>query len=232
MAVRHVLRNEHGRPLDQYQVKQAQRTLNRWRRKYLLDKTPLRVDGVPGPLTIKAVLGVKWALGYGQDRKPTWTSTTVRRMRHPHSRKYSSARMLATGAKRRAAHRARVRANRTVARVVSGVGTFDGKPVAKAAIPFLEYARRHGWQGHLVSGWRSRSYSRSLCYAMCGAPSCPGRCAGTSSNHVGSTRSRFAIDVSHYSDFGRIISGKTIDGVRIFNALGARDPVHFSPSGN
>lgn len=122
------------------------------------------------------------------------------------------------------------RANSRAAAASSGVTTFDGVPVAAVAVPYLQWARNHGWNGRLVSGWRDPKYSQSLCYRMCGRPSCPGKCAGTSSNHVGTTSNHFAVDVSDYQTFRRVIADCPISP-RIFNNLPI-DPVHFSPSGN
>jgi hypothetical protein len=122
------------------------------------------------------------------------------------------------------------RANRKAAAATTGVGRYDGVPVANVAIPYLEWARANGWKGRLVSGWRDPNYSESLCRRMCGAPRCPGRCAGTSSNHVGTTKERFAIDVSDYATFGRLMRSCPLRP-RIYNALGAQDPVHMSPNG-
>lgn len=124
----------------------------------------------------------------------------------------------------------RVRANRKAAEKATGVTRYDGVPVAAVAVPYLQWAREHGWKGRLVSGWRDPEYSRSLCRRMCGADSCPGRCAGLSSNHVGSTVARFAIDVSDYQAFGRLMA-KCPHSPRIWNGLGSIDPVHFSPNG-
>jgi hypothetical protein len=102
---------------------------------------------------------------------------------------------------------------------------FTGRPVRASLYPHLVWARQHGWRGVVTSGYRTPAYSQSLCYAMCGRPSCPGRCAGTSSNHV-----RTAIDVSDYGTFGQLMK-KCPHKPRIYNALGARDPVHYSPNG-
>jgi hypothetical protein len=113
----------------------------------------------------------------------------------------------------------------------SGVSYYDGKKVASWMVPYLKWARANGWRGYLVSGWRDPVYSEGLCRAMCGAPSCPGRCAGRSSNHSGSTKPRGAIDVSDYYRFGQLMK-KCPYSPRLHNALGARDPVHFSASGN
>jgi hypothetical protein len=115
-----------------------------------------------------------------------------------------------------------------------GVGTakFDGKVVAAVAIPYLEFARAHGWNGTVTSGYRTPEYSEALCRQMCGAPSCPGRCAGRSSNHSGLTSTRFAIDVSAGSEttFGQLMARPDAPRPRIFNNLPS-DRIHFSPTG-
>lgn len=100
---------------------------------------------------------------------------------------------------------------------------FDGRKVTAKIYPYLVLARKRGWKGRVTSGYRDPYYSMQLCYAMCGRPSCPGRCAGTSSNHV-----RDAVDLTDYGKFAAIM--RSI-GNPIYNALGARDPVHFSPNG-
>lgn len=103
---------------------------------------------------------------------------------------------------------------------------FDGRKVTTEAYERLKFARAHGWTGYLTSGHREPSYSRGLCYAMCGAPSCSGRCAGVASNHV-----RNAIDVTKPWEFDRAMKHPNAPRPRWFNALGWRDPVHFSPNG-
>lgn len=121
------------------------------------------------------------------------------------------------------------RENLKKAAATSGVTKFDGVPVAAVAVPYLQWARDHGWTGKLVSGWRDPKYSESLCYRICGRPHCPGICAGTTSNHVGTTATRFAVDVSDYGTFKAVIARCPIKP-HIFNNL-PRDPVHFSPNG-
>ena len=98
-------------------------------------------------------------------------------------------------------------------------------------IPWLEKSRKAGWGGTVVSGVRTPEYSEQLCYAMCGAPSCAGRCAGRASNHnmePGQGYPAGALDVSDYAAFEAI--QKRI-GSPLKNELDARDPVHFSVSG-
>lgn len=63
--------------------------------------------------------------------------------------------------------------------------TFDGHQVPAWMVnSALAPARASGtWTGVVYSGFRTPEYSTSLCEAMCGAPTCPGRCAGANSNH-------------------------------------------------
>lgn len=112
---------------------------------------------------------------------------------------------------------------------ISGTATFEGVTVAKWILPHLQYARAHGWQGKVTSGYRDPQYSRQLCLDMCGAPSCPGTCAGTSSNHGGKRWPRGAVDVSDQDNFGRIVAHSPHFG-RLINRL-PKDRVHYSQSG-
>lgn len=94
---------------------------------------------------------------------------------------------------------------------------------------WLEKSVNHGWDGGLSSGYRSPEYSESLCIHMCNRPSCPGLCAGRSSNHsqVGPPNWG-AIDVyPQYEKFGQI---QRQIGSPLKNAL-PRDHVHYSFTG-
>lgn len=210
-------------------TRQLQEALNAFTNRYVDGVAPLRVDGADGPATRKRVRQAKYWLGY--DGKPNSADSTAFRERlwHPKEPKYSTRERIARGEKRRTDHRAAWRVELRRARA-SGVATFDGVPVALVGVPHLEWAREHGWQGVLVSGWRSPEHSDDLCHQMCGAPSCPGKCAGRASNHSGKTMDRFALDVSDYQRFGRLMA-TCPHSPRLSNALGQRDPVHFSPSG-
>lgn len=106
--------------------------------------------------------------------------------------------------------------------------TFDGKPVVEWLAYWLQKSREHGWNGVLVSGYRTPEYSQQLCYNMCGAPSCPGKCAGTSSNHTRKGYLQGACDVSDYTNFEAI---QFQIGSPLKNDLPV-DPVHFSASGH
>lgn len=221
-------------------IKDLQRRMNRFVQLYLRGLGPILVDGKMGPSTEGRIRTIKWYLGYTVPKGSKGGSNSLsadpdkdfrQRLWHPRRRKYSTATRIARGAARRIAQRHRARKNKRKAHATSGVGTYDGRPVANWMVPYLQWAREHGWRGTLVSGWRDPNYSKSLCYRMCGAPSCPGRCAGLSSNHVGSVKPRGAIDVTDYQRFGQLMR-QCPHQPHIFNALGARDPVHFSASGN
>jgi hypothetical protein len=62
---------------------------------------------------------------------------------------------------------------------------FDDHEVPIWLAEVLTRARASGmWKGVVFSGVRTPQHSEELCIAMCGAPSCPGRCAGRVSNHA------------------------------------------------
>ena len=106
--------------------------------------------------------------------------------------------------------------------------TFDGKSCVEDLAYWLAVARRNGWNGSLVSGYRTPAYSTSLCYGICGAPSCPGRCAGASSNHARTAYPGPAGDVTDYYTCERVLQQV---GSPYFNDLPI-DPVHMSRSGH
>lgn len=105
---------------------------------------------------------------------------------------------------------------------------WEGTTIAAWMFPWLEKSRAAGWTGTVVSGYRTPAYSTSLCMNMCGAPSCPGRCAGASSNHSGKVYPAGAVDVSDYARFESI---QWQIGSPLRNDL-PLDPVHFSVSGH
>ena len=109
-----------------------------------------------------------------------------------------------------------------------GEGEFDGVPVAAWIVPLLTKSRANGWQGVLVSGYRTPEHSQALCRDICGQPSCPGRCAGTASRHVGLIFPAGAIDVT---DTDRFAAVQKKIGSPLFNDL-PNDPVHFSATGH
>ncbi len=160
------------RPRAEPHVKDLQSALNRFTSKYLENVSPLIVDGVEGPSTKKRLRRVKYYLGYrgAEQRSASYTPKLLRHMAHPRSPRHANPAKLARAlARRRKQHKLAA----TAAAVTAGVATFDGKPVAAWMKPYLDWARAHGWQGTLNSGYRTPEYSEHLCREMCGAPSCP-----------------------------------------------------------
>lgn len=230
--------------------KNFQRDLNAFTTRWLRGVKPLTVDGKLGFLTNRRVRTVEWYLGYAADRIKELGDSyrndkkvrreLVRRLRHPLETEYVPAAaksvrkaVVQRGRARRRKHNREFIKNQVQGFFASGVAYYDGRPVAKWMVPYLNYARAHGWQGRVNSGWRNPVYSEQLCYSMCGAPSCPGRCAGRASNHAGSKNPQGALDVSDYFTFGKIMASMPLPAgaPRLYNALGSRDPVHFSASG-
>jgi peptidoglycan hydrolase-like protein with peptidoglycan-binding domain len=226
-------RPERPRPkptaLSPDEVRRLQKGLNRFSERFMEGVGPIVVDGIKGHATARRIITVKYHLGYTgkAQRSATVKPEFVRRMRHPRSARYSTPAMLTRAFARRAKQRKAAKAS---AAPRNGVATFDGRPVAAWLKPYLDWARQNGWKGTLNSGFRDPAYSEKLCMSMCGAPSCPGRCAGRASNHAGSSNPSGAVDVSDYVTFGQLMR-RCPYSPRIFNALGAQDPVHFSASG-
>lgn len=211
------------------QVKLLQRAVNRIMVDFKMPWRKITVDGRLGPHSLKAVGFASWLIGLErrftrQAQKGHVSVETQRVLRRLRKRGVRDrVRKLRRAGQRRKLRRLHNR------RPKNGVGVFDGKQVANWIVPWLEKSRKAGWKGTVTSGYRDPAYSQQLCYAMCGAPSCPGRCAGTSSNHVGSKDGEGAVDVTDYTRFARI--QKQI-GSPLKNALGPADPVHFSRSGH
>ena len=222
-------------PTTEAAVEAVQRDLNAFtsgKKKYLRGVKPLVVDGVKGHATNVRIKTVKYYLGFGATRNANDSKVTakfVRALRSPKARGLGR-RVLRAGARRRRAQRTRYRQQHIASVFARGVTRYDGTPVAKWMVPYLEHARKKGWRGRLNSGWRSPAYSDSLCRRICGRPSCPGRCAGRASNHAGSERPRGALDVSDYARFGQIMRSAPFSP-KLWNAMPRTDPVHFSQSG-
>lgn len=210
--------------MTENEVKELQRALNRFTKKFLRDVPPLDDDGVKGTLTNRRIMTVKFYLGYGENRDGSVKPLFRRRMAHPHSPRFSTPQMLATGAARRRKQRAL--AGQPLPS--EGVSHFDGKPVASWMIPHLQESRRNGWRGSVFSGFRTPERSEQICREMCGQPTCPGRCGGKNSNHSKVREPEGAIDVTDHENFGRI--QKKI-GSPLKNNLPADRP-HYSASGH
>ncbi|HMJ94794.1 MAG TPA: glycoside hydrolase domain-containing protein [Thermoleophilaceae bacterium] len=216
-------------PPPQEHIKELQNVLNRFTGKYLENVAPLMVDGVEGAATKLRIRRVKYYLGYrgAQQRSDAVTPKLVQHIEHPRSPRNANPAMLARAlARRRKQHKLSSQTSATAA----GVATFDGKPVAAWLKPYLEWARAHGWQGVLNSGYRTPEYSEHLCFGICGGPSCPGTCAGRSSHHSIRVKPGGSIDVTDYVRFGELMR-QCPYSPRIFNNL-PNDRVHHSSTGN
>ena len=112
-----------------------------------------------------------------------------------------------------------------------GVADFEGDQVASWMVKFLNESREKGWDGQLISGFRSPAHSERVCLDMCGQPSCPGRCAGKNSNHSGLVHPAGAIDVSPESA-AEFASIQTRIESPLRNDMPTTDPNHFSVSGH
>lgn len=102
-----------------------------------------------------------------------------------------------------------------------GVGHFDGKPVALWIIPYLSWARKHGWSGSVTSGYRSYADQKRIYDSGVRPAAVPG-----SSNHEGSVFPRGAVDVSNATQLAQVL--KKFPGPKLLVYAGSKDPVHFS----
>jgi len=210
-------------------VRQVQAALNHFTGQFLKGVNPIIEDGIAGPATDARVKMVKFYLGYVGELNATVDANFDQRIAHPDDPQFSTPERVARGAERRAEQHKEVDANHDAGKL-AGVGSFDNKPCANWMIPYLSFAREHGWVGKLQSGFRDPAFSESLCQKMCGAPTCPGRCAGRSSNHSGSVKPHGAIDVSDFDRFGQLMA-KCPLSPRLFNDLPI-DRVHYSATGH
>lgn len=193
-------------------------------------------DGDLGPATISGLMFAAWLMGLtGKQRKMIKNGRISPRIQRliRRERKRMPWHLRNKAKRKPKIQRLRKLArNRPVDPDGDGLDTFDGVVVAAWIAYWLRKSREAGWQGSVNSGWRDPVYSEQLCYNMCGRPSCPGKCAGRSSNHSGKGSNikgdPGAVDVSDYVRFGRI--QKEI-GSPLVNRLGPADPVHFSLSG-
>jgi hypothetical protein len=196
----------------------------------------IRVDGEKGPSTNKRVLYCKYYLGYVKSRRDDKSDTMVGeeflwRLNHPTKvhPKFQDKEAVERGHDRRVKQR---KTHREHPPDKDGLTTLkNGVVIVSWMVPHVTFAWDHKWQGWVVSGWRSPEHSEDLCEAMCGAPSCPGRCAGRSSNHTRKGKPNGALDVTFYDQFGQLMRRSDAPTPRIFNDLPA-DRVHYSASGH
>jgi len=88
----------------------------------------------------------------------------------------------------------------------------------------LSFARGHGWSGTVTSGFRTYGEQAAL-YQRSPAGGPLAAKPGTSSHEFGQ-----AVDVTNPGGFGATMTSAP-PGARLYNRLGAADPVHYSVSG-
>jgi peptidoglycan hydrolase-like protein with peptidoglycan-binding domain len=212
--------------VDPDEVSGLQRSLNRFTDRFLKGLGPILVDGDRGPVTRKRIVLAKYHLGYrGQEQRSA--DVTPEFLRHLRSPRTVRPGMLARASGRRRKQR---RNARRASASRAGVADFDGRPVASWMVPHLRWAREQGWKGTVISGYREPADSEDICRQQCGAPSCPGTCAGRASNHSGKVQPTGALDLSEHVRFAELMRSCP-HSPRIFNALGPADPNHFSATG-
>ena len=106
---------------------------------------------------------------------------------------------------------------------------YEGVRLAAWIVPMLKWARRHGWKGHVVSGYRSYDKQKQLYDAWLrrGKTGLPAAKPGTS-KHEGAVFPRGAVDVDAASapQLSKILkSGPYANALKW---AGSKDPVHFS----
>jgi hypothetical protein len=204
------------------------------------------VDGKPGPETFKKAGHAASMIGLSDAQVKAIRSGKIT----PHAEDFINGKERTAAMKKRAKERAD--AWKKVLHAINHPPTDqDGiaiDPVSGESVPawvvgkapgpdgktknWLKIIREHGWHGGINSGARTEAHSIELCFQICGAPSCPGLCAGATSNHVIKGKNGpgnwGALDVSEYEVFGRVCHEV---GCPLQNDLPA-DPVHYSPDGH
>jgi hypothetical protein len=107
-----------------------------------------------------------------------------------------------------------------------GTSEFEGKQVAAWMVPALQFARAHGWKGHVTSGVRTRSQQAQLYRNRANNPY-PVAKPGSSNHEI---ENGGAIDVSDYSTLAKIMS--RYGGKKLVQGTAINDPVHFSATGH
>lgn len=224
--------------MDRRHVRTLQREVNRTLDHAELDWLRIPVDGALGPLTCKhARIAGSWQ---------GLTTKQLHQIAHQHITPFLFE-VLTHRRKRTAAQKKRhhqrlkhfkeLRYHHKHPPHVEGLVHYDGEMLPGWIAEIDERARKSGvWQGRVISGVRSPEYSEHLCIIMCGHPTCPGRCAGRSSNHACPPSGRGvkyegAEDVTDPAGLQRYCRehGEPLHGDG--EVLGSADINHFSHSG-
>jgi hypothetical protein len=116
---------------------------------------------------------------------------------------------------------------------------FDGHPVAAWMIPRLKFARANGWDGHVLSGYRTAAQQRGAAarYAQAlGKPIAAVYPHGVlASNHVGDQLPRGAVDVTQPERLAAAMVGWRTSGrphPLVWGGPVINDRAHFSSNGH
>jgi len=107
-------------------------------------------------------------------------------------------------------------------KVPRGLTTFDGVPVCKWIADELQWARDHGWNGSLTSGYRSKQHQAEVCATGVKPCATPG-----TSNHQGKAFPKCAADVSEPEQLDRVLSKKPVRKLH-YTGKSIGDIPHFS----
>lgn len=110
---------------------------------------------------------------------------------------------------------------------VSGLGSFDGKPVASWIVAPLTWARAHGWHGIVTSGYRTKAQQAAACAHTSGPCAEPGK-----SNHQKLRWPGGAVDVTDSDTLAALMRRYPGPGPALKRATFAGDPIHFSGNGH
>jgi hypothetical protein len=221
-------------------VRELQQGLDYTFKHWAVDRR-VRIDGIYGRQTKSSVMLATFILGFAERRRKMIrhaglderTQQIIRGSRHR-----TRFMRLRTRLRRRRIRKLRQQYNPS--KPPGSLGAWDGRKVAGWMVglyPGPDGKRRNWlaaiketghWSGDLYSGFRDPAYSESLCYGICGAPSCPGLCAGRASNHSQTGAPNWgAIDVMNPDGFQR---GANQVGAPFTNHL-PYDPNHRSYTG-
>jgi hypothetical protein len=107
------------------------------------------------------------------------------------------------------------------AKIPKGIVQYAGKPVAAWIAPILAYAKQHGWQGSVNSGYRSLAQQTAIYNSGVRPAAKPG-----TSNHEMTAFPGGAVDVSDAQQLSQILLKSPYAKTLVY--AGSKDPVHFS----
>jgi hypothetical protein len=113
---------------------------------------------------------------------------------------------------------------------------FDGVSVASWIVPSLQWAREHGWTGHVNSGFRSCEHQKVVAAKFAASKGMTvaqlypnGPCA---SNHVGMDHPRGAVDVTNPEQLDNVLRNNPNHPPLVWGGPVINDRVHFSATGH